>query len=383
MKALSLIFIVIGLLGALHAWKPELFRGARSESPSATPTVAKATAVRKGAAQIRRVIDHAGVIPSTDLPRFEDYLGWIMRESGVDVRFMFVRGTGSQSIEAMAVDVMDRLKIGGRTGQERGVLLLYDMQGQRLKIEIGYGLEGWLPDAFVSYLVNEHARMFFASGDISLGLRLMLRLLQHRIREAVIGNDFDPRALVGARALSHMSGGAGVSASLPITGAPGRATTGGDGAAYGAGSTPEESYRTYLQWLSLWPPPAQADLFTPASRAYLATMRLSPAYAEFILLAESGKAFHIEERGELALLVFTGTPFVSPHFFVKQGGLWRMDIAAEVRNTHEHVGGEYTWAYYGNGDPYTVAFEEKLTMIKGYRRLRDGDNRPLLIHGGG
>jgi len=78
---------------------------------------------------------------------------------------------------------------------------------------------------------------------------------------------------------------------------------------------------------------------------------------------------------------FTGTPFVSPHFFVRQDGRWRMDLATEVRNTHEHVGGEYTWAYYGQGDRYTQTFGDLLTTIKGYRRIRDGDNRALTIRG--
>ncbi len=329
------------------------------------------------------VLDRAGVIPPQDLPRFEQYMGWIMRESGVDVRFVFLSDIGGKSIETLAVDLMDQLQIGGRTGQERGVLLLYDMQGQRLKVEVGYGLEAWFPDAFVNYLVQDHARMFFSSGDISLGLRLMLRLLQHRIREAVMGNDFDPRALAKVRPLTHLSGGAGVSAVVGM----------GDGAstapvvepvdllAFPAGDSPTDAYYRYLDWLSRWPLSPQVDLLTPDSRSYLASLRVSPAYAEFILLAEYGKRFQVVERDDLALLYFTDTPFVSPHFFLRQDGRWRMDLAAEVRNTHEHVGGEYTWAYYGEGDGYTHTFGDLLTTIKGYRRIRYGDNRVLTIRG--
>lgn len=310
-------------------------------------------------------------------------MGWIMRESGVDVRFVFLPDTGGKSIDMLAADLMDQLQIGGRTGQERGVLLLYDMQGQRLKVEVGYGLEAWFPDAFVSYLVQDHARMFFSSDDISLGLRLMLRLLQHRIREAVIGNDFDARALAKVRPLTHLSGGAGVSAAVGMgDGASAAAAVAPvDPLAFPAGGSPTDTYYRYLDWLSRWPLSAQVDLLTPDSRSYLASLRISPAYAEFILLAEYGKRFQVVERDDLALLYFTGTPFVSPHFFLRQDGRWRVDIAAEVRNTHEHVGGEYTWAYYGEGDRYTRAFGDLLTTLKGYRRIRDGDNRMLTIRG--
>ena len=331
----------------------------------------------------KHVIDKAGVISAQDLPRFEQYMSWIMRESGVDVRFVFLPNIGGKSIEMLAAEMMDQMQIGGRTGQERGILLLYDMQDRRLKVEVGYGLEGWFPDAFVNYLVEDHARMFFSSDDISLGLRLMLRLLQHRIREAVIGNNFDPRVLAKLEPLTHLSGGAGVSATVGLgdgaTNAPETANV--DPMVFPSADSPAEVYHSYLDWLSRWPLTPQVDMFTPGSRSYLASLHFSPAYAEFILLAEYGKRFKIIERNDTALLYFTGTPFVSPHFFVRQDGSWRMDLEAEVRNTREHVGGEYTWAYYGRSDRYTLAFGDLLITIKGYRRIRGGDNRALVIRG--
>lgn len=310
-------------------------------------------------------------------------MGWIMRESGVDIRFVFLPNSGGKPIETVATALMDELRIGGRTGRERGLLLLYDMQDQRLRVEVGYGLEGWFPDAFVNYLVEDHARMFFSSGDISLGLRLMLRLLQHRIREAVIGDDFDPRVLAKVRPLTHLSGGAGASKTVRLGDGAADApkATPVDPSAFPAGDSPTDAYNIYLKWLARWPLSSQVDLLTPGSRSYIASLHMSPAYAEFILLAEYGKSFKVVQRGDLALLYFTGTPFVSPHFFVKQDGRWRMDMETEVRNTRERVGGQYTWDYRGQGDKFTLAFGDLLTTVRGYRRIRDGDNRPLVIRG--
>ena len=330
------------------------------------------------------VLDQAGLIPAQDLPRFNEYIGSILRESGVEIRLVLLRGLGGRPIEAVATELMDRLKIGGRAGQERGLLLLYDMSGKRMRVEVGYGLEGWFPDSFVHYLVEDHARMFFSSGDVSLGLRLMLRLVQHRIREAVIGNDFDPRVLPMVQALAHFSGGGGASDVVGLGDHAGDApaAAAADPLATSAGDSPTQTYYRYLEWLSRWPPNAQVDLFTPGSRGYLSSLKLSRAYAEFILMGEYGKRFRIVERGGLALLYFTGTPFVSPHFLVRQDGRWRMDLVAEVRNTRELVGGEFTWDYRGKDDAYTRAFGDLLTTLKGVRRFRDGDNRPLVIRGG-
>jgi uncharacterized membrane protein YgcG len=372
-RTLRILIVAVITAIAFFILKPAVLSGSSGSTKRSTQAKAAHS----------HIMDRAGVIPAQDLPRFEQYMGWIMRESGVDVLFVFLPNTGGKPIETLAVEMMDELQIGGRTGQERGVLLLYDVQGQRLKMEVGYGLEAWFPDAFVNYMVQDHARMFFSSGDLSLGLRLMLRLLQHRIREAAIGNDFDPRVLDKVQPLSHLSGGAGVSTAIGL----GDGTDAGPKAAsvdpldFPAGASPAEAYSRYLDWLSRWPTSPQVDLFTPESRSYLAAMHISPAYAEFILLAEYGKRFQVVERNGLALLYFTGTPFVSPHFFVRQDGRWRMDIAAEVRNTHEHVGGEYTWAYYGKNDNYTRTFGDLLIILKGYRRIRDGDNRELVIRG--
>jgi uncharacterized protein len=335
----------------------------------------------------RHVYDMAAVLAPQDLLRFEDYMAWIMRESDVDVRFVFVRGTGKRSIEEFAVGAVNTLRIGGKTRDERGVLLLYDVAGQRLKVEVGYGLEAYFPDAFVSYLVNDHAPMFFASGDLSVGLRLLLRLLQHRIREAVIGNSFDPRAVKAVEAGGYLSGGAGVSAAMPlskafVSGAVTRMNA-EERSRYLARKSPEETYSAYLDWLAGSKFDPEVDLFTPESRRYLLGFPLTPAYRHFIFFGEYGKSHRIVRRGDRAVLYFTGTPFVSPHFFVHDAGRWRMDMAAEVRNTAEHVGGVYTWNYRGAGDPYTAAFSDLLVGIDGYRRFKDGDNRKLVIRGPG
>ena len=338
-----------------------------------------------GQAMCRHVYDAAGALSPSDVPRFEDYMGWILRESDVDIRFAFIAGTGNRSIEEVASGVVDELRIGGKTGRERGVLLLYDMQGRRLKVEVGYGLEGHFPDAFVSYLVRDHAQEFFESGNLGFGLRLLLRLLQHRVREAVLGTDFDPRVLKAVRSQGHLSGGAGVTATVPAPGMdPGKPAdrmSDHDRALYRAGSTPSQTYTTYLAWLSHRVFDPQVDLFTPASRRYLASLPLSAAYRQFILFGEYAKTFKIVERGDLALLYFTDTPFTSPHFFVKEGGAWRMDMNAEVRNTRERVGGPYTWDYRGLGDEYTRAFSNLLFETGGVQRIKDGDNRRLVIRG--
>jgi len=333
----------------------------------------------------RHVYDNAGVLPQQDLPRFEQYMNWIMEESDVDVRFVFVKGTGEKTMEQLAVDTVDEMRIGGKTGEQRGLLLFYDTVGKCLKVEVGYGLEEYFPDGFISYLVNRHARMFFESGDKSLGLRLLLRILQQRIREAVLGDAFDPRVLETLSEKGNLSGGAGVSATMHDGGSSktpsglilGEAERG----LYIAQGSPTETYNLYLKWLSQPVYDPNIDIFTEDSRHYMSGLPMSPAYLDFILFGEYGKNYRVVERQGLAILYFTGTPFASPHFFINENGVWRMDIVAEVQNTHNIVGGIYDWTYAGGSDRYSQAFSDLLISIKGYRRFKDGDNRALVIRG--
>lgn len=332
-------------------------------------------------AKTSHIIDQTGVISKQDLPRFEQYLSYIMDESGIDIRIVFLPTTDERSIESLAREMMDEYAVGAHTGNERGLLLLYDLEGQRLKVEVGYGLEGWFPDIFIHHLTENHARAFFSSDKLSVGLRLMIRLLQHRIREAVLNDEFDPQIFNKMKSSSHLSGGGGVSVTMPI----------GDNQSafknaklvrhnsYPAGSTPAETYESYLAWLKSWPTSANVDFFTSASRRYVSRLPVSSAYAEFILYGELGKSYEIIKRGNLAILYFTNTPFVSPHFFIYSDGHWQMDLVAEVRNTREHVGGIYTWSYSGKQDEYSRTFSDLLMEKQGYWRFNDGDNRQLTV----
>ncbi len=106
---------------------------------------------------------------------------------------------------------------------------------------------------------------------------------------------------------------------------------------------------------------------------------MSRGYFHYILIQEYGHPYKIEIRDNLALLQFTKSPLITPHFFIKGSNGWQMDIFSEVGNCRNRVGGVYTWDYRGSSDAYTKAFIDKFVNIKGYVRLIDGDNREIPV----
>lgn len=326
--------------------------------------------------------DYAGLMPFEDRVKFEQYLTLIYQESDIDLRFMFVKGTGAKSIEELAVEKVAEYRIGGKTGQERGVLLLYDFLGDRLRVEVGYGLEGYFPDAFVSYLIYDHAQAFFASGDLSVGLRLLLRLLHHRIRQAILGNEFDLATIKVIRQNVHLSGGAGAAASMSSEARGYILNTANqeEREAFGPQPTPEAAYRKYIEWLTRGRFSPGVDLFTKDSQAYMENLKISKAYFDFALFQEYGRAYKVDSRRNVAVLYFTNDPLVAPHFFVKSPRGWQIDVAAQVSNIAPYVGGIYNWCYRGQGDDYTKILANKLVRMYRYcLRIGDGDNRILPV----
>jgi hypothetical protein len=221
--------------------------------------------------------------------------------------------------------------------------------------------------------------------DISKGLRLLIRMLHHRIREAVLDRTFDPTVIEVIRNPGYLSGGAGVSTVM-------RTQTGEKISLitnlseeqklyYAAQSNPEDVYRKYLQWLIAGTYDPNINIFTRQTQIYLSKLPVTKAYFHYILMQEYGRKYNVIIRKGVALLYFTDDPLVCPHFFKKSETGWQMDMLAEVKNTRNRVGGVYTWDYRGGGDIYTKTFSDKLVNIKNYIRIADGDNRELPIRG--
>lgn len=329
----------------------------------------------------QRVHDDAGILPAGVRGKAEEYTRRIFDESDVDVRLVTMQSRDGASLEEVAPQMMRALDAGAEGGRHRGLLVVYDATTRRGRIEVGYGLEEHFPDGFVGYLLTSHVQTLFASGDPTQAIHLLLRMLHHRIREAVLDQRFDPRVLEVIDRGSHLSGGAGASRVMPIKDGHGPVARGkvadGERERLGPQPTPEATYRAYLRWLVAGTYDPTLELFTAGTRAHLASLPMTPGYFEYILLQEHGQPYEIVTRGDRALLVFTGSPLVSPHFFLRSDAGWQIDLVAEVANTANVAGGVYAWTYRGEDDPYTNRFADHLIKIKNYMRLVPGDNRML------
>ena len=346
------------------------------------------------AAPDRRIDDRVGFIDSTELAPLENYLNQVQRESAIDIRFVFVDSVPGGDLEQFAVEAARQLGIG--QGQDRrGVLFAYEVRGQRLRIEVGPTLQHIFTDRFVGYLMRNHVRTFFGSGNPdfgksfgasnpTLGLRVTLFMLQDRIRRAALGEDYDPRAadyIEDRRRLATGGGATGRELTDRTRASPflNRLAAADARGTFQPQPSVEAAYQLYLEWLGQGQLATNVPLFTRASQGYLSRVPISPAYAEYLLLGEYGRAHQILEHDSLALLYFTDDPFITPYFFRRDAAGWRMDMFATVRNSHAYTGGAWTWGMQPREDDFTQTFAHRYIYISEFIRLVGGDNRPIPV----
>jgi len=80
-----------------------------------------------------------------------------------------VNTTSPLDIEAYAVKLFEKWGIGQK-GKNNGVLVLVAVKDRKARIEVGYGLEGAIPDGLAINIIDKSMIPFFKNGDYDAGV---------------------------------------------------------------------------------------------------------------------------------------------------------------------------------------------------------------------
>jgi uncharacterized protein len=117
-----------------------------------------------------RVTDLTGTLDAGQQAALERKLAAFEREKGSQVAVLIVPTTQPETIEQYGIRVADAWKIGRRQGIDDGAILLVSKEDRALRIEVGYGLEGALPDAIAKRIIEEAIVPRFRAGDFYGGI---------------------------------------------------------------------------------------------------------------------------------------------------------------------------------------------------------------------
>jgi uncharacterized protein len=115
------------------------------------------------------VSDYAGVLGATGRAQVEEKLAAIERSSGHQVVAAFFPSLEGEPLEDFTIRCAERWRVG-RKGLDDGVIFFAFVNDRRMRLEVGYGLEGKIPDAIARRLLDNTVRPAFARGDYAGGV---------------------------------------------------------------------------------------------------------------------------------------------------------------------------------------------------------------------
>src|SRR5450631_2933565 len=117
----------------------------------------------------QRVTDTTATFSSAEEARIESVLRAFEQKKGSQIVVLIVPTTQPEAIEQYAIRVAEAWKVG-RKGVDDGAILLVAKNDRKLRIEVGRGLEGALPDAIANRIITEAITPHFKVGDYDGGV---------------------------------------------------------------------------------------------------------------------------------------------------------------------------------------------------------------------
>jgi uncharacterized protein len=115
------------------------------------------------------VVDEAQMIPEDARQRIDQKLIAFEKSTGAQVAVLTVESLDGDPIEDYSIRVVETWKLGKKE-KDNGVLLLIAEQDRKMRIEVGYGLEGELTDLESGRIVDNVIRPDFQKGDFAGGI---------------------------------------------------------------------------------------------------------------------------------------------------------------------------------------------------------------------
>jgi len=115
------------------------------------------------------VTDNANLLTAQQRAHIEQILSSLKQTEGSEVAVLIVPTTQPESIEDYSMRVVEKWKLG-RKKIDDGVLLLIAKNDRKIRIEVGYGLEGAITDLSAGRIINEYITPEFRRGNFYQGI---------------------------------------------------------------------------------------------------------------------------------------------------------------------------------------------------------------------
>ena len=129
------------------------------------------------------VEDKAGIVSADYEQRLNGLLRELEQKTGVQFIVLTVNSTGGVPIEQYSIELAEQWKLGQK-GKDNGFLLTVAVKDRKYRLEVGYGLEGFLTDQYCGrvgrdVLVPEMKRGRYSEGIYQVTLAVVDKIAEH------------------------------------------------------------------------------------------------------------------------------------------------------------------------------------------------------------
>ena len=308
------------------------------------------------------VEDHAGLLDAAQRDRIELFHELLRQDFDIDYRMLTTEE--ADDIDAYSAEVFERIGAGELSATGRGLLLVIDPAQDRVRLEVGYALEGPYPDAFIAYIEQRQMVPFFRANRVADGILSTTELIVTRAQRTARNAGFDDEAWLAG------SGGAGASTSARI----GQGTApeaAGDPRALSDQATPAAILAEYFARMQDRDANPELEIYTPDTRKMLRGWVMTPAQMDNVVGTFrrcSAEATRTDPSGRRAVIRYPpGQRECSPWFFENIGGVWALDLT--MMQTAIRFGRTNAWRFDpGVEHPYEFAFADWTFDSNGFPR---------------
>lgn len=127
------------------------------------------------------VTDQAGILGGTEEDLLNRKLSDFEQSSGAQLIVYTLPSAQGDPVEDFSIRAVEKWKVGQKK-YDNGLVIFVFLEEKLVRVEVGYGLEGSVTDAFASRVIREYIGPRFAAGDYGGGLNAGVDALIAKIR---------------------------------------------------------------------------------------------------------------------------------------------------------------------------------------------------------
>jgi len=126
------------------------------------------------------VNDFAGIVSPGEKTSLNLFIGELERKTSAEIAIVTLTDIGEATIEEYAVDLFENWGIG-KKDKDNGLLILLVAGIRKVRIEVGYGLEGIITDGLAGEIIRQKMVPYFQKGEFGKGLYYATATISHLI----------------------------------------------------------------------------------------------------------------------------------------------------------------------------------------------------------